>query len=980
MTNQKKFRLSKLAFSLALALATVPALAQNTTSGIGGLVTGADGAPLSGAKVTIVHTESGSVNNTVTDAKGRYLARGLRVGGPYTITITQNGVTEKRENVYVQLAETANLDATLGASAVQTVTVSGNAGQSQIFSKTNMGAGTNIGSRELNALGSIKRNLADYARIDPRISQTDKERGELSVAGQNPRFNSITIDGVSISDTFGLEANGLPTAKQPIAIDAIQSVQVNVSNYDVTQKGYTGANINAVTKSGTNTFKGSTYVVYRDDKLSGQKYNSTAGTFYDPAPFTEVTKGVTFGGPLIKDKLFFFTSLEDMTSTRSAPAYGPLGSSQTNVGITPSSIASAQAIANSKYGINIGTSDVPAGTKLSVKDRLLRLDWNINDDHRASLRYDKTEQKEPIFAGFSASGVSLNSEWYAQNKAIEATVAQLFSDWTPNFSTEVKLSSRKTDSVPVNNSNMPVVGLQFSGALPPGTPSSVSSGNRYLNFGTEASRQLNVLNTKTADAYFGANWLLGQHEVKFGADYSKNDIYNAFLQNVNGNYTFNCSNGTYSFGTIDCAKATAAQVEAAVLENFSRGRPSAYQVQVAAPGYKLSDAFATFTLKNYGAFVQDTWKATPQLTLMYGVRLDTPKTDGRPVANAAAAAPVVHGNPLTGARASGGFGLDNTVTIDGNNLVQPRVGFNYAFDASRPTQIRGGVGLFQGAAANVWLANPFQNAGLATRIVGCGINGFAACSTDGLYNPDPNKQQTNFTGAIPAANVDFLAPDMAQPSIWKSNLAFEHALPNGLVLSAEYLYLKTKDGIYYQHLNLGDPTKTGSDGRPLYYTPQGYDTNCWSATGSLSASGACTGSRSRALSNPNFNNVLVASKTDKGGGSIATLSLSSPMSKGFGWSVNYTYSDATEVSPLSSSVSNSNWQSRASFNPNENVAGNSASLVKDRINASLIWEKAFYGNYKTSFGVFYEGRTGKPYSWTFYNDANGDGVFGNDLM
>ncbi|MFZ6749314.1 carboxypeptidase regulatory-like domain-containing protein [Undibacterium sp. Ren11W] len=986
MIKHRQFRLTKLTLSLALALSSASALSQNTTSGISGLITGNDGMPVNGAKVTIVHTESGSVNNTLTDAQGRYTARGLRVGGPYTITITRDGVSEKREGVYVQLAETANVDAKIGEVAVQVVEVTGSTGRSDKFNKSNMGAGTNIGSRELAALGSIQRNLADYARTDPRISQTDKERGEISAGGQNSRFNSITIDGVAINDTFGLESNGLPTAKQPISIDAIQSVQVNVSNYDVTQKGYTGANINAVTKSGTNEFKGSVYYVFRNDKLVGQRYNATTDTYYDAPTFQENVKGVTAGGPLIKDKLFFFASLEELNSTRAAPSFGPIGSMQTNVGITPSLITGSQTIAKTKYAMDIGSSDVPDGTKLVVKDALLKVDWNINDDHRASVRYSKTEQTEPQFPNINSTGLSLNSQWYTQAKTIETTVAQWFADWSSILSTELKVSSRNYNSVPSNNSNLPAMSFAVAGALPAGAPSTIPSGTRFLNFGTEQSRQNNILETKTIDAYFGANLILGSHELKFGGDYSKNDVYNAFLQNVNGNYTFGCSNSTttltYSFGAIDCAKASAAQVEAAMLENFSRGRPNSFQVQVPVAGGTFSNAIAEFSLKNYGAFLQDTWKVNKNLTLMYGVRLDAPRMDDKPLANAAAAAPMVAGNAATNTRQSGGFGMDNTQTVDGEDLYQPRIGFNYTFDAERATQLRGGVGLFQGAAANVWLSNPFSNTGVATRIIGCGTSGFSACpGTDGTFNPDPSKQPTNFIGATPAANVDFLQPGLGQPAVWKANLAFEHELPwFGLVLGAEYLYTKNKVGIYYEHMNLGAPTKQGTDGRDLFYTSQGYNPACWTTTGSSLSSGVCSGFRAKALSNPKFNNVLVAAKTDEGGGNLGTVSLSSPQKSGLGWSMAYTYTDATEVSPLTSSVSNSNWAARSSFNPNEQVAANSAALVKDRINLTLTWQKNLISNFKTTFGMFYEGRSGKPYSWTIKNDLNGDGVGGNDLM
>jgi hypothetical protein len=991
MIKHPRLRLTQLAFSLSIALAAAPSFAQNTTAAIGGRISGADGKPASGATISIVHTESGSVSNVVTDAEGRYVARGLRVGGPYTITITKNGVSEKREGVFIQLAETANVDATLGgAGAVQSVTIAGVAGgRSDKFSKSTMGAGTNISATELAIQGSIQRNLQDYARTDPRVSQTDKERGELSVAGQNSRYNSLTIDGVAVNDTFGLEANGSPTAKQPISIEAIQSVQVNVANYDVTQKGYTGGNINAVTKSGTNTVHGSVYYVFRNDSTAGDRYNASNDTYAPPAPFKETTKGFTFGAPLIKDKLFIFANYEKLESTRTAPAFGPLGSSLTNVGVTTSAIASAQAVAKNKYGIDIGTSEVPSGLALDVKDKLVKLDWNLNDDHRIMVRYAKTEQSEPFFTGLSATGISLNSEWYTQKKSIETKVAQWTADWTPTFSTELKLSQRDYDAVPELNSNLPLIGLQFSGALPAGTPASVSSGNRFLNFGTDNSRQRNILGTKTTDAYLGANWALGDHEVKFGGDFQNNKIYNAFLQNIWGNYTFGCINNISYAGVtgvaptatnFNCATASNAQVEQAVLENFSRGRPTQYQVQVPNAGLTLDDAVAQFNMKNYGAFVQDTWTVNPRLTVTGGIRFDANRMSDRPLANAAVAAPMIARTTATG-RQTGGFGLDNTNTFDGQNLVQPRVGFNYNFDQARPTQIRGGVGLFQGAAATVWVSNAFSNPGVATKTIGCGISGFSACpTTDGTFSPDITKQPS-FAGATPAANVDILAPGLRQPSVWKGNIAFDHELPwMGVVFSAEYLKVDVKDGIYYQNLNLGAPTQTGKDGRELYYTAQAYNTSCWSGTASTITTGACTGLRARSGANASFNNVILAAKTKQGGSDLATLSLSRPMTAGFGWSMSYTYTDSKEVSPLTSSTSNSNWAGRSVFNPNEEVNSNSSYLVKDRLNAVVNFQKRFFGAYKTTFGLFYEGRTGKPYSWTINNDLNGDGLAGNDLM
>ncbi len=948
---------------VAVAAICAPVMAQNTTSSVGGRITGPDGKPLGGVAVTILHVESGSTNRVTTDAEGRYSARGLRVGGPYVLTFTKDSTTQRREGVFLDLAETLALDVTLGGSATSlgAVSVTGSV-TSDKFSSNTMGAGTKISSQELKAFASIQRNLQDYARLDPRVSQTDKERGEISVAGQNSRYNSVTIDGVRTNDTFGLESNNLPTAKQPISIDAIESVQINVSNFDVTQQGYTGANINAVTKSGTNDLKGSVYYVFRDDKGTGDRYNRSNDTYTPTPAFKETTKGATLGGPIIKDKLFFFTSLEELRSSRASPDFGPIGSGVTNVGITPQQIADVQNVARTRYGIDIGGADVPAGTELLVKDFMFKLDWNISDKHRANVRYSKTEQSEPFFSNFGSRSLALNSNFYNQEKNLETLVGQWFADWTENFSTEFKLSQRNYDSEPLNPSKLPQVTLNFTGPLPAGSPAGVATGTRTLVFGTERSRHFNQLNTKTLDGYFAGNLFVGNHEIKAGGDYSKNKVFNAFLQDTNGNYAF-----------------TAADPIAA----FLAGIPSTYQVQLpAVAGGNINDGAANWSSTNLGLFAQDTWTVNDRLTLTYGVRIDQLQMPSKPAANVGAAAPTVAGNPATGARQTGGFGLDNTYTLDGETLVQPRFGFNYALDAAnkKKAQIRGGFGLFQGAAANVWLSNPYSNTGVSTRIVGCG-GSFAACTNAATFSGNPNAQPGNLPGNTPAANVDFLSPALKQPSVWKLNLAVDAELPwYGLVAGAEFLHTRVDQGIYYRHLNLGGPTRKGSDGRDLFYTAQGYNAACWSATGVATTSGACTGLRTKALSNANYNNVLVAEGTDLGRGNSLTLSLGKQVSRDFAWNVAYTRATATEVSPLTSSVANSNFNARSVFNPNEEVAANSAYLVRDRVNASVNWSKAFVGNYKTTFGLFYEGRKGKPYSWTFNNDMNGDGVVGNDLM
>jgi Carboxypeptidase regulatory-like domain len=932
--------------SVAVALAALPVLAQNTTSAVSGLVTGADGKPVAGATVNILHRESGSTSSSVTDAAGRYSARGLRAGGPYVITVTAGGTVERRDNVFLVLAETLALDVSLGP-ATQTITITGQGTANDRINRSAMGAGTNLGSRDLGTFATVSRSLQDFARLDPRLAQTEKDRGEIAAAGQNSRYNSITVDGVRINDTFGLEANNLPTVKQPISLDAIQAVQVNISNYDVTQQGYTGANINAVTKSGTNDFKGSLYYVYRDEKLAGDRFTRRPDRFVPPPPFEDKTMGFTLGGPILKDKLFFFVSYEELSNSRNVPGFGPIGAGLSDVGITADQVSAAQAAARAK-GFEIGDFTI-SNSDLSVKDTLLKLDWNISDRHRANLRYTKTEEANPVFPGYSATTFSLGSRNFVTAKTLESIVGQVFSDWTDTFSTELKYSKRDYTSEPILNAQLPEVQLVFTSPAPAGT----ATGNRTMRFGTEETRHFNRIETSTTNLYLGGNWNLGSHEVKFGADIEQNDIFNAFVRRAWGQYTFEGADP---------------------VALFAANNPTAYRVQVPRSGFTRGDAAADVAFSNQGLFVQDTWAITKQLSLMAGLRVDTLGADKEPVYNAAAQA---------------AFGLDNRNTLDGKSLVQPRFGFNYQLGpvVGRSAQLRGGLGLFQGSAATVWLVNPYQNTGMVLNDFSCGLTLAVRCPA-GLFTPNVDNPAT-INAATPSPNVDFLGAGASQPAVWKANLAFDVELPMGMSAGAEWLYTRVKQGLSYRHLNLGAPTATSPDGREMFWSAGGRNPACYDGNPNPLSTGACATSTTNPQQRPttrfnqnrNFADVLVADRTTAGQGNALTLSLQQNLrSLGVNWSLAFTRTSASEVSPLTSSTSNSQWANRSIFNPNETVTADSGSLVRNRLNASVSMSRAFVGSYRTTLGVFYEGRDGRPYSWTFNNDMNGDGVSGNDLL
>lgn len=914
-------RMSKLALGLVAALAAAPAFAQSTSAGVGGQVVSAAGAPVAGAEVTITHTESGTVSRATTDASGRYNARGLRVGGPYTITITKSGEgTKTEEGVFLNLNQVntvnANLTGDVAATTLEAVQVMAVAGGSEIFSAYKMGTGSNVNRETIDSLPSANRNIQDYIRLDPRISQVSKADGAISVGGQNTRYNAIRIDGIGAGDPFGLESNNLPTERQPVSMDAIEEINIDVANYDTTIAGGTGAVINAVTKSGTNTFGGTVYYAYRDKDLVRKELDGVRFNGFDD----EKTYGMTLGGPIVKDKLFFFANYEKME--RSAPGTSLTDTPYGRGTITDADIARAQRIATG-YGFDAGSLSAPSNDT-EIEEYALKIDWNISDNHRAAVRYNKMEQTVARFPQISSSAVSLSSFWYDLPKTYESWMGELFSDWTENFSTEFKLAHREYSAIRTPYSNLPQIQVRgFGGAA-----------NNSLYFGTEQNSHVNAVESKELSAFGAGTWYVGDHTVKFGFDYSDNDLLNYYGRNLNGVYVFNN------------------------LADFEAGRINQYIVRAPRAGGTYADIPAQYHLKNTGLFLQDSWALNSNLTLQFGVRVDMPDFDNQKLYNQ---------------RIMDLYGYDNTVLPD-DKLVQPRFGFNYTFDSDRPTQLRGGVGLFGGAAPNVWLAGAYQNTGL--NYTEYTVNSPSA----NFFTPNVDPPFIPASGAGARQNVDIAEPGLKLPSVWKSNLAFDHELPwYGIVASAEFLYTKVNDGIYFERLDLyngagAGPTRIGQDGRELFWNDAGYlpatPANRLSVQqGQATAAGQVNGKANRPT---DMGDVMLMRNTDKGDGRQFTVGLNKPLMENWGWSLAYTYTEASEVSPLTSSQNTSNWGSTLIGNANENVAYNSRYAIKDRVTASINWKKAFFGDYNTSVGLFYEGRSGRPFSYIYYNDLNGD--------
>src|SRR6185437_8789297 len=776
--------------------------------------------------------------------------------------------------------------------------------------------------RELQAAPTPGRSIQDIARLDPRIVITDRGDGSMSTMGQNSRYNNISVDGVSVGDPFGLNSNGMPYIGSPVSTDTIEEYNISTANYDVSSDTV-GANINAVTKSGTNDFHGSVYYAYRNaDKLVGDAGWLDKNRGYKGYK-SDWTAGGTLGGPIIKDKLFFFANFEkEKTIGLGADSANGLDASLTGASTSNKvSPADLQRIINAASNLGLKPGSFSGGTSdLQDKRYLMKLDWNIVDNHRASLSYQRTKETQPIVQGNASNSIGLTSYWYTKNSDTKNTVLQVFDDWTSNFSTEAKIGYSQFSQVRTVDAQQPQVWVDLGMSVDPKTGKQKGLAP-YVDLGEDQYSHYNVLDIKTWKGLFAGTLYLDDHTIKGGVDFQQNKIYNLF-----GRTQF----GAYEFYGID---------------NFEKGIYGSYNLYQPASGYTLADVAAKWTLRQYGFFLQDTWQANNNLSVQYGVRVNLNKTGDSPIYNPT----------FTTA-----FGYRNDNTIDGMKLVEPRLSFNYNFGGERMMQIRGGAGLFQSNPPTVWMTNPYQNNGVTTATYQV-FNDFGqqpgVGNTLPVFSADPFAQ--NLPPASPQMNVDTVDPHFQLPSVWKMSLAFDRELPwLGTIFSAEYQQIITRNGILYKNINLGAPTGVLPDGRNQY----------WKTPGEASISGDARANQDKRFSGTS----TLLTNTHKGRSEALTLSLKKPFSENWFGSVGVTFGNATEVNPGTSSQASSNYSNSAWVNPNEDVASTSNYAIKQRLSASLTWQHRFFGDYVTSVSAFYDGHSGQPYSWVFGNDANGD--------
>ncbi|WP_350602877.1 TonB-dependent receptor [Pseudoalteromonas sp. SMN1298-MNA-CIBAN-0114] len=764
-----KTQLRKTALSLAIAACvgvSGAAMANETTSAIKGQVMGPNGNPAAGTKVTILHVPSGSVKTTEVNDAGYFTAKGLRVGGPYKVVVDSDVYADQEfNNIILNIGNDYPVNVSLESqSSMEQIVVSG-------APISSMSGGTGPASTftltDLENTPAINRDLKDIIRIDPRIT-IDDSRGSINCGGGNPRYNSLTLDGVRMNDNFGLSSNGYPTIRAPFSFDSIEQVSAELAPFDVQYGGFTSCNINAVTKSGGNDVHGAVFYDYTSDSFKGDKIE---GDDVDNGNYTEKRYGFNVGLPLIEDKLFLFTSYEKLEGVQQFN-YDGLSSGS----VTADDISRITSVAQTVYGYDVG--GMPSSMPVEDEKILVKLDWNINEDHRANLIYNYNDGNTVSQSDTGSSRVSLSNHFYDQSAEFTSIIASVYSDWSDDFSTEVRIGKSELDAT--------VQSLDAASSFGEMQIRTEDGGTVYI--GPDDSRQSNDLDYDTTTFKVAGTYYLDQHTITAGYEFEELDVFNLFVQHTEGEYRFNN------------------------VDDFENGIASAVYYNNAAATNDPNDAAASFSYAQHTFYVQDEYSFTDlDANITFGLRYDKYTSDDVPNLNQ---------------NFTDRYGYSNQSTFDGIDLIQPRVGFQwYATDA---LEVRAGVGLFSGGNPNVWLSNSYSNDG----ITNISANQFG--SIDLFATPNVNNGTPGFE--VPQSQFDAVAdtvigsgdsqanavdPDFEIPSEWKYSLGATYTTENEYVISLDYLYSKKKDAALMRDIALQDTGTTTFDGRPIYESIEG---------------------------------------------------------------------------------------------------------------------------------------------------------------
>ncbi|MFT3945787.1 MAG: carboxypeptidase regulatory-like domain-containing protein [Agriterribacter sp.] len=942
--------LRKLLFTAFTIMSAHIIYGQVTTSSISGTVKDKQGGSLIGATVTAVHEPSGTQYATTSKSGGVFNLPGLRPGGPYKITISYVGFKDEVfENVTLTLGDAYNINAevTNDITNLSVVTVTG---IKRRAARDKTGATTNIGTAQLATLPTISRSITDFTRITPQANGN-------SFAGRDGRLNNVMVDGANLNNNFGLSSDLLPGSGNPISLDAFQEISINISPFDVKQSGFTGAGISAITKSGTNTFHGSVYGTYRNQKFNG---TNVAGTkLPEPAVTSNKVYGATIGGPIIKNKLFFFVTGEIEKGEAPGVTVSPKGGSGNGTvsNVPVDSLKKLSDYLQSKYNFNPGVYDNFPSFESNNYKILAKIDWNISTVHKLTVKFNDFKNKgySIISASGGINGASSQSSIISYNSSANGgrfgTNSIAFEN--VNYSTVDKVRSaaielnsnfhgRSANQFIATFTKMSTIKGHDGDVFPFADIIGLTDGskNNYMSFGNEPfngnnNEVLNDILTVTDNFTYYA----GKHTITAGATYEYQKVANMFMAG---------SQGYYVFGSLDDFINNRAPKLFSITYSLIPGQDAVYS--------------ANMKIGQLGAYLQDEININPRFRLTYGLRIDRPVYPDQPLENPAITALDLYGKD--------GSTITHYTTgkwPKASLYFSPRVGFRWDVSGDKVQIIRGGTGIFTGRIPFVYLTNVPSNSGMYQfgTLITSNLENF-------LFNSDPKAYNPNYNSNLDAALFPTTAgktapgtfavtdPNFKFPQVWRTNLAIDQQIGDGWSYTLEALYTKSLNDPVMRNANLNKPdgmVNVGPGDTRGYYTS----------------------SAARRL-NATISNAIVLENTKKGSSFSFTAQIAKSLTKGFYGSLAYTYTFANDVTANPGSQATSVWSGNyTSGTQNDQQLYYSQFAVPHRLVGTLSYRVEYLKHLGSTFTFFYEGARQGNYSYIYNGDINNDGN-SSDLM
>ncbi len=944
-----------IAVLVCMALSTGFLHAQGvTTAAINGKVTTQNGEALPGVNVVAVHQPSGTKYGTSTREDGSYNLPNLRVGGPYTVTASIIGYRKQiQEAIYLRLSENHDLNFTMQEEAVQAGEVVVTGERSSVFNSSHTGAATNVTRENIDKLPSLSRSFQDYYKVSPYFSPASTAGGSGNALGRNSKYNNIQIDGTNFNDLFGLGSTGTfggqATTKviSVVSLDAIEEFQLVVSPYDVRQSDFTGAGINAITRSGTNQLSASAFYYGRTQDLMGLTPTSTYPLKKPFDGFRDNQFGARVGGSIIENELFYFADVE--ISRYKAPfsrTFDNQAISTNSYTAHSDSLSMLSDYLKSRYGYDPGsfTTINPISENEKV---FLRFDYNLSESHKLTARYNylhAVDDNRPSRGQGTTDIYFENGRYKLQNKT-HSVALQLSSVFGNMMSNEFIVGYNDQFDNPIYYGQaFPTIYISTRGSL--GGTQSATPQNLIL--GAEEFRHHNELGQKVTEITDNFSLYLPGHTITAGAKATLLSFRNLFIAD---------GFGAYAYSSI-----------ARFLQDLpADGAPgfSAYTFRYSATSDPLQEA--NWKSNQYGVYAQDEWTVTPMLKITGGIRADIPVYATHPHYNARLDSSLF---------ATTGVHYRTDETPKTNVVLSPRVGFNWSFDEERTAQLRGGIGIFSGRFPFVWVSNQYSNTG---------VDFYTTNIVPTAFNPDPNNQAKVATG-LPSAEVDLTDRDFKAPSVLRWTLGFDYKLPMDIVGTIEGIFSTTKNDVYTQNINLkglqDNAATSGGTPRPGgALTPggkiNGENREVW---GILRDS---TGYSTQWVDAAGFSpGIFLVKNTSKGFNSNLTIHFERNVASGLNGILGYTWGMAKDINSNNSTTASSQWRFNPTpGNPNDPQLTYSQWDRRNHVLASLSY-RFDWGtkDLATTVGLYYNGQSGRPFSYMVVGDVNGDGRSDNDLV